>query len=142
MVEEGAATHEKERGQFLGFGKEEFDRILGLRKGGFDPIKETKFGPLGARSAFNPAITFDPEGAKAKDDADKDAAKETSKLEKALKSINKGDPRNVALMGMIGLGGGVRPVEYKMLKKQEEGNNNTERAAVAIEAVQGWFEAN
>ncbi len=142
MVEEGAAAHEKERGQFLGFGKEEFDRILGLRKGGFDPIKETKFGPLGARSAFNPAITFDPEGAKAKDDADKEAAKETSKLEKALKSINKGDPRNVALMGMIGLGGGVRPVENKMLKKQEEGNKNTERAAVAIEAVQGWFEAN
>jgi hypothetical protein len=142
MVEEGFAQHEKERGQFLGFGKEEFDRILGLPKGGFSAIKETKFGKLGARSAFNPAITFDPEAAKAKDDADKGAAKETSKLEKALKSINKGDPRNVAMMGMIGLGGGVRPVEREMVKKQEQIVINTERSAIADETAAGWFEAN
>jgi len=141
MVEEGFAQHEKERGQFLGFGKEDFGKILGAFSGGFDAIKNAKpFGKLGARSAFNPAITFDPEAAKAKEDADKEAAKETSKLEKALKSINKENPRNVAMMGMIGLGGGVRPVDDKMLKKQEEGNKNTERAAVATEAVQGIFE--
>tara|TARA_R110000824_G_scaffold221993_2_gene409138 strand:- start:2105 stop:3226 length:1122 start_codon:yes stop_codon:yes gene_type:complete len=121
MIRKGAAAHERERGQVLGFGKEDADRVLSIFSGGFSALKETKFGKLGARSAFNPAITFDPEGAKAKDEADKKVAKEASTFEKTLKAINKGtNPYNMALMGMTVSGGGVRPSENKMLTVMEK----------------------
>jgi hypothetical protein len=87
----------------------------------FGSIKDQKFGALGGKSPFNPAITFDPEGAKAKDEADKKVAKEASTFEKTLKAINKGtNPYNMALMGMTVSGGGVRPSENKMLTVMEK----------------------
>jgi hypothetical protein len=140
MVEEGAASFEKQRGQFLGFGKEDAEKILSTFSGGFSALKKTNFGKLGARSAFNPNITFDPEAAKEKEEAEKSVAKEASNLEKTLKSMNRGDPRNVALMGMIGLGGGVRPVENKILKATEQGAKAQQDTAESTGAILGIFE--
>ena len=142
MVKKGAEAFEKQRGQFLGFGKEEFDKLLSTFSAGFDEIKSRPFGPLGKRSAFDPSITFDPEGDKAREDADKEAIKEATNLERTLKRVNKNtNPFDLALMGMT-VTGGVRPVQNKAVKLQEQTAKNTERAAKAAEDTRDWFDIN
>jgi hypothetical protein len=142
MVKKGAETFEKQRGQFLGLGKEEYDKFLSTFSAGFDEIKSRPFGALGKRSAFDPSITFDPEGDKAREDADKEAIKEATNLERTLKRVNKNtNPFDLALMGMT-VTGGVRPVQNKAVKLQEQTAKNTERAAKAAEETRDWFDIN
>ncbi len=140
MVKEGAAQFEKERGQFLGFGKEEFDRLISGFGAGFDEIKNRPFGALGKRSAFDPSITFDPDAEKAKADAEKGVAKEAANFERTLKAINKDtNPFNLSLMGMT-VSGGVRPVENKLLKATEEAATSQKKTAEYTGEILGIFE--